>query len=300
MQQGNFTSWRQNKLQQDALETAQNAKLKKDISRLQQSARQKADWSAKTEKRKNGSTNSGSKLDKGYVGHKAAKMMKRASTIEARRQSALEECSALMKNIDSAENLQIRPLVYHSEILCSASSLSIQYADNPVVASVDFEIQRRSITALKGKNGSGKSSILKLICGYDVPHTGRFWMGSGIRISYVPQSTDELSGTLAQYADGKGIDYTRFLTLLHKLVFSRQLFDRQLESYSAGQKKKVLLAGSLCEEAHLYVWDEPLNYIDVISRIQIEELLRNADITMIFVEHDREFSAAVSTAEICV
>ena len=66
-------------------------------------------------------------------------------------------------------------------------------------------------------------------------------------------------------------------------------FEKDMSDLSAGQKKKVLLARSLCQQAHLYIWDEPLNYIDVFSRIQIEQLLRQQEATMLFVEHDAAF-----------
>jgi lincosamide and streptogramin A transport system ATP-binding/permease protein len=65
--------------------------------------------------------------------------------------------------------------------------------------------------------------------------------------------------------------------------------------FSAGQKKKVLLAGSLSEQAHLYIWDEPLNYIDVISRMQIEDLLLKYTPTIIFADHDKRFCENVAT-----
>lgn len=65
-----------------------------------------------------------------------------------------------------------------------------------------------------------------------------------------------------------------------------------------GQRKKVLLARSLCEKAHLYVWDEPLNYIDVISRIQIEELIRTYRPSMVLVEHDGAFCKNAGSLEI--
>ena len=61
-----------------------------------------------------------------------------------------------------------------------------------------------------------------------------------------------------------------------------------------GQKKKVLIAKSLCESAHLYVWDEPLNYLDVWSRMQVEELLLKFHPTMLFVEHDSAFRRKVA------
>lgn len=68
-----------------------------------------------------------------------------------------------------------------------------------------------------------------------------------------------------------------------------------MSTFSGGQKKKVLIAKSLCEQAHLYIWDEPLNYIDVLSRIQIEELLLEYQPTILFVEHDRTFSGNIAT-----
>ena len=64
--------------------------------------------------------------------------------------------------------------------------------------------------------------------------------------------------------------------------------------HSAGQKKKVLLARSLCESAHLYLWDEPLNYIDIFSRMQLEELLQKFRPTLLMVEHDAAFADAVA------
>ena len=65
------------------------------------------------------------------------------------------------------------------------------------------------------------------------------------------------------------IDESLFKAILRKLDFSRVQFEKNIEDFSEGQKKKVLIAKSLCEKSHLYIWDEPLNFIDVISRIQI-------------------------------
>ena len=117
-------------------------------------------------------------------------------------------------------------------------------------------------------NGAGKSTLLRLLAGQAVPYTGQVVRAPGLRVSYVPQDTGGLSGTVQDYAAACGVDLTQMLTLLRKLDFPRALFSRDMAGYSAGQKKKVLLARSLCERAHLYLWDEPLNYIDVFSRMQ--------------------------------
>lgn len=83
--------------------------------------------------------------------------------------------------------------------------------------------------------------------------------------------------------------------VLRKLDFERIQFEKDMKDFSAGQKKKVLIAKSLCEPAHLYVWDEPLNYIDVYSRMQIEQLILEFAPTMLIVEHDTVFEEKIGT-----
>ena len=142
------------------------------------------------------------------------------------------------------------------------------------------------------------SSLLRLLAGEPLDHTGTVTTGSGLVISCLPQGTGHLSGSLPDFARQHELDLTRLLTLLRKLGFERVQFEKPLESLSAGQKKKVLLAKSLCESAHLYLWDEPLNYIDLYSRMQIEELILECCPTMILVEHDRAFQEKIATGRI--
>lgn len=94
---------------------------------------------------------------------------------------------------------------------------------------------------------------------------------------------------------GKPARRPLFRAILRKLDFERVQFGKDMADYSAGQKKKVLLAKSLCEPAHLYIWDEPLNYIDIFSRMQIEQLLLEYRPTLLFVEHDSRFRDTVAT-----
>lgn len=100
---------------------------------------------------------------------------------------------------------------------------------------------------------------------------------------------------MSDYAKQCDIDESLFKAILRKLDFSRVQFEKDIQHFSGGQKKKVLLAKSLCEQAHLHVWDEPMNYIDVISRIQIEELLLKFKPTILFVEHDKVFCEKIAT-----
>ncbi len=296
IQKGNFSSWWENKARQDSFELAENDKLKRDIDHLTKAARRTSNWSDKIEKtKKAGKQASGIKGDKGYIGHKAAKMMARAKSMEARQQAAIEDKSKLLKNIERADSLKISPMAYHTGQLAELNDISIFYDDKPACTGVSLTIERGYRIALCGRNGSGKSSILKLICGEPLVYTGSSRIGSQLKISYVAQDTASLRGNLTGYAADYQIDETIFKAILRKLDFSRLQFDKDMADFSAGQKKKVLLARSLCERAHLYIWDEPLNYIDVLSRIQIEELLLEYQPTIIFVEHDRTFCEHVAT-----
>ena len=293
--QGNFLSWLADKERQDNFELAENQKLKKEIKRLEKTAREKASWSDKVEKTKYATHNEGIKPDRGYVGHKAAKTMKRSKTLEARQQTALEKKSKLLKNIENAESLKIGQLAYHSDMLVDLQDISIFYDKNIVCQNISFVIEKGDRIALLGKNGSGKSSIIKLICGENVLHSGDMRIGSNLKISYVSQDTSSLSGNLSDFARANYIDESLFKAILRKLDFSREQFDKDISNFSGGQKKKVLIAKSLCEKAHLHIWDEPLNFIDVISRLQIEELLLEFKPTILFVEHDRAFCENIST-----
>jgi lincosamide and streptogramin A transport system ATP-binding/permease protein len=295
IQTGNFSDWWENKERQDHFELAENEKLRKDIKRLSDSAKRTSNWSDEVEKTKNGTRNSGSKIDKGYVGHKAAKMMKRSKAMEQRQQSAIDERSKLLKNLENNDSLKISQLVFHKHQLAELDHVSIYYGEKRVCTDISFTIEQGDRIALTGKNGSGKSSIIKLICGENMNYTGTFRKGSQLKISYVSQDTSHLQGNLTDYARNHEIEESLFKSILRKLDFSRVQFEKDLSAFSGGQKKKVLIAKSLCEKAHLQIWDEPLNFIDVISRMQIEELLLEYSPTILFVEHDSAFCKNIAT-----
>ena len=299
IQQGNFSSWWENKNRQDNYEISENEKLKKDINRLEKSAKQTAEWSDKVESSKY-NIRGDLASDKGYIGHKSAKMMKRSIVTQNRRQQAIEEKSKLLKNIEEIENLKLNPLKNYRGILIEVRNLSILYDNNKVFDELSFNIESGDRLQLKGKNGCGKSSLIKLLLGNNITYNGEIYKSNSLKISYISQDTSYLKGSLDEFIRSNNIDETLFKSILRKLDFEREQFNKKIDSYSEGQKKKILIAKSLCEQANIYIWDEPLNYIDIFSRMQIEDLILKFKPTMIFVEHDETFSDKIATKKIVI
>lgn len=298
---GNFSQWWENKQRQDAYELGENERLMGDIRRLSEAARRTAAWADSVESEKIGDIPDRDKYIKGgraYIGEQSRKMQQRRKNIERRQQNAIEEKKTLLKNIERNEELKMHILGTQAARIIEARGLSLRYGERQIFENLSFELRPGEIIALAGRNGCGKSSVIKAAARLagcdmhgvaDVPYTGLLKLPSGVTASYVPQDTSFLSGMAADYARRAGADLSLFLTILRKMDFPRVQFEKDMQSYSAGQRKKVLLAASLCQSAHVFIWDEPLNYIDLLSRIQLEELIKKNRPTMLIVEHDRAF-----------
>ena len=295
IQQGNFSSWKNNKDAQDNFELVQNERLQKDINRLEMASKKTEKWSNSVEKSKYNHSGSKEMIDRGYLGHQSAKMMKKSKIMEQRIDKAIDEKTNLLKNIDRNEDLKIIPLESNRNPLILANKLQIKYKEQSIFKPISFEVNNGDRVAIIGKNGIGKSSILKLIIGKEIQYNGELKKANDLKISYVSQSTENLKGPLKEFSRENKLEESIFKAMLSKLGFSKIDFDTNIDKMSEGQKKKVLIAKSISEQANIYIWDEPLNYIDILSRIQIEDAILKYKPTLIFVEHDEAFVERVAT-----
>lgn len=303
IQKGNYASWKQNRDYRDTFESERQDKLKKDVKRLTEAARRAADWSGRTEETKfkprKGKVprDQQAMVNRGAIGHKAAKMMKRSKSLEARRQNALDEKSGLLLNLETMEDLKIRPLKHHAQVLAQAADLTAWHEEGrPVLRGVTFRLEQGQRLAVTGRNGSGKTSLLSLVAGAALPHSGLLRVAGQTVISRVEQDLSWMKGSLAAFCRDNGLDENLFRAVLSRLGLSREYWNEDMRSLSDGQRKKAALARSLSRKAHLYIWDEPLNFMDVPAREQVEDLLLTHAPTMIFVEHDQAFVDKVATA----
>lgn len=311
VQAGNFSSWWDNKTKADTFAKAENEKHLKEIGKLKKAADRASRWAEKNENTKIGydpiKEHDRSLDTRAIIGAKTKKMQSRVKSFENRIGREIEEKEGLLKDLENPVNLKIMPLKHYKNVLINARELSLKYADGtePVFDNLNFTIEQEDIAFISGENGCGKSSIIKAVlskAGYEGDITGGLPNFSGVlevvgnlKISYINQGTSHLRGNLKDYAEEKGLDETLLLSLLNQLDFERSQYAKNMEDYSEGQKKKVLIASSLITPAHLYIWDEPMNYIDIFSRMQIENLIQKYRPTMLIVEHDSRFRENMAT-----
>lgn len=313
VQRGNFSSWQENKQRRDHCLRQENEKHLREIASLKRAAAQRERWAQKSENSKIGydpiKDHDRGNGTRPYIGAKTKKLESQKKHYEQRMEREIQQREGLLEDMEELVDLKLCPLWYHKERLLYARDFSFRYGQEEqwVLREFGFELKRGERVFLHGTNGCGKSSFLKAILAENqtafvengsigtAQSSGTLVVGSGLVISYVNQDTSFLRGDLHEFATQRGLKVSLFFTLLRKLDLERAQLAKPLEGFSEGQKKKVLLAASLMTPAHLYIWDEPLNYIDVFTRMQIEELLLKAQPTMLVVEHDVRFREKIAT-----
>lgn len=196
IQKGNFSSWWENRKNQDNFEMNQNQKLKKDIARLEESVAQTQRWSDKVEKTKNGTRIAGLRPDKGAIGHKAAKMAQRSKAIEFRQNKAIEAKSKLLKNIEKQDDLFLNSEHLKDNVLIEVKNLSIFYGEKKIFEGLNFSVENGDRVAICGQNGSGKTSLLKFILGEDIKYSGSIYKSGRLKISYIVKNMIGFVGRL--------------------------------------------------------------------------------------------------------
>ena len=312
VQSGNFSGWWENKRRRDTFVQMENEKHQKEISKLKASAERTRHWAEKSESTKIGfdpvKEHDRSKSTRAYIGSKTKKMQSRVRQTENRINKEIKEKEGLLRDIENPAVLKIMPMDHYKDTLLTANQYGLKYSDSdkPLFEDLNFEIKRGDRVFLTGANGCGKSSLVKAILQKSafpdgqtaqakLIERGTLQPASGLIISYINQDTSFLQGSMKDFCKKQNLNESLFCAILRQLDMERIQFAKNIENFSEGQKKKILIAASLLTPAHLYIWDEPLNYIDVFSRMQTEKLLLTYQPTMLIVEHDAKFRAQIAT-----
>jgi len=320
VQAGNFSVWWENKSRADAFAKSENEKHRKEISKLKVASDRARQWAEKSESSKIGfdpkKEPDRCNGTRPYIGAKTKKMQSRVKQMEGRIEQEIKEKEGLLQDVESPVDLKIMPLTHHKKMLISAMKYGLKYRDakEPLFEELNLEVNQGERVFLNGENGCGKSSLIKVILqkscyggkgvkdgeandlgNLNLTESGTLQTASGLIISYINQDTSLLRGGIKDFCKERNLDESLFCAILRQLDMDRVQFAKNMEDFSEGQKKKILIAASLLTSAHLYIWDEPLNYIDIFSRMQIEKLILAYQPTMLIVEHDVRFREQIAT-----
>lgn len=297
-----FAGYEQTKKDRDGFNQAKDRKLRREIKELDRSQKRLAAFANQAERGvrvKKGATaaEKAELRDKGFLSKRAAKVMKRSKNVARRKEDQLAEKQGLLANIEKTPALDLNFVPDYHQKLLEIEHLSLRIAGKDLFTDLSLQVKKQGVIALVGPNGSGKSILFKEILAKQplVNRTGRLELASGLKISYLSQDSLNFAGSLPAFAKKMHLNYSALLNQLRKLGFARESFNLPWQELSQGQKKRVALAKSLVEEANLYLWDEPANYLDLFNQDQLVKLLQEQQPAMLLVDHDQALLQAVAS-----
>lgn len=283
-----YAVWRRERTEQQAREQREQDNIRREVRTLEQAAERQRRWSAHTEREKDGAP------DSGFVSHKAAKMMKRALHTERRIDDALHQAQSLLTSFEGVHTLQLRPADGAPDVVLQVADLSVRFGDVTILDGCSLTVRRGERIVVTGPNGCGKSTLVGAILG-EVAYEGLVALPQWLRTIVVRQWPVWTSGTLRDHVREAEIDETRFRTILASFNVSGDVFDRPLETFSFGQWKKIDLCRSFLDPAHLFIWDEPMNGMDVETKEQLIDAIGRSSPTMLIIDHDRAVVEKIAT-----
>ncbi len=290
VEKGNYSSWKNNMERVEEYEFRTRDKLEQEIKQLERHSEKARNWAevANTQKYKF-ITNARTNGTRSY--------MRQAKRSEEQILDNMQEKRKLLLNYEEPKELELRQTTNErTDFLIKAEKLSFAYSEKAdIIHDFNLKIYQGDRIWIKGKNGAGKSTLLKVLAGQ---------MDTGPQIEYAEAL--KISVSFQEPLWNKGLIKENYklpeqTAMLEQLLSFCDMFDlpegfleRPLETYSSGELKKVDIARAFSEEHDVIFLDEPLNYMDVFFREQLEKAILKYKPTIVFVEHDGRFGRNVS------
>lgn len=228
--------------------------------------------------------------------------------VQARRTKSkkrIEDYSTLNKTIQDLKsqahksvNLNLQSSGRKTKVLLAAEDLTLKFGDRTLFNGLNFSIAKGDKIALLGRNGVGKSSLLKILLGELEQTTGKVERAQGLDVGYFSQKREALNDNDTPWKMiGEGIDYVisntgdkrHVASYLENFLFSSDEIKRPIHTFSGGEKNRLQLAQFMKHSRDIWIFDEPTNDLDLETIGILEEELRTYEGALIIVGHDRSF-----------
>ena len=225
------------------------------------------------------------------------KSVKRAES----REKMLAKVKRLEKPAEERTDMKIRlePNITSGNDVLIIEGLSKSFGTNRLFSDVAFEIKRGERVALIGDNGTGKTTILKIINEMIPFDAGKITLGTNVNIGYYDQEHHVLSDEKTLFEeisdDNPDLNHTQIRNVLAAFLFTNDDVFKRIGELSGGEKGRVSLAKLMLSKANFLILDEPTNHLDIASKEILEEALNNYTGTVLFVSHDRYFINKTAT-----
>lgn len=217
------------------------------------------------------------------------------------REKQLEKMEVLEKPREEQTEIRLNltPDIISGNDVLTVTGLAKSYGEKKLFSNIDFDIKRGERIALIGQNGTGKTTILKILNELVTPDAGEFRLGTNVKIGYYDQEHQVLhmdKTVFSEIADAyPKLTETRIRTLLAAFLFTGEDVYKRISDLSGGERGRVSLAKLMLSEANFLILDEPTNHLDITSKEILESALVQYEGTVLFVSHDRYFINKTAT-----
>jgi ATP-binding cassette, subfamily F, member 3 len=287
---GNYTAFREQRGQEIEAGWRRYEKGQTKIRKLKEQARAYQSWSNAKEKQKRGAA------DKGFVGHRAAKLMKRSLAARRRLEEEIERAKTDKPFQKDRVRIDFRSSKGRDLVL--ATDLAVGYAGTGILAAgIDIDLSSGDRLAIIGPNGSGKTALLLTLLGEIPALSGESRLAPSARVGYFDQDNRLLprANTALEAALSTGREETLVRTVMGRMGVRRETVNKPTGKLSSGERAKVLLAKLILGDYNLLVLDEPTNHLDVETQDVLLGALQDFPGGILFVSHDRYFIDALAT-----
>lgn len=225
------------------------------------------------------------------------KSIKRAES----REKMLSKIEVIEKPLEFDSNMKLRltPSTISGNDVLSVTGLKKSFGNNTLFEDLNFEIKRGEKVAIIGNNGTGKTTILKIINSIIKSDAGQIKTGAKVNIGYYDQEHQVLNSENTLFEEISDeyptMDNTNIRNLLAAFLFTKDDVFKKIKDLSGGEKGRLSLAKLMLSKANFLVLDEPTNHLDITSKEILEDAINNYEGTVLYVSHDRYFINKTAT-----